>query len=104
MQFQKKKQGGKKKKKKDKASGSSGSASGTSGSEAAKPASNQEQIEANLRQQPVESASQEASPQRKEGELEDISQTDTDHDAPSIHSEIGSPIHFEVIVNFKFLS
>jgi hypothetical protein len=101
--FQKKKHTPKKKKKRDKVGRSSGSASGASGSEGgidggSGPASNEELPKANLKQQPVESAVPEASPEKKEGELEDISQTDTDHDAPSIHSELGSPIHFEVSI------
>ena len=95
MQFQKKKRSPKKKKKREKASGSAASG-GSEASEASGPASGEQP---NLKQQPVEPVGQEVKQEKRKGEGEDVSLTDTDHDAPSIHSDLGSPIHFEVFIN-----
>lgn len=88
LQFQKKRHGTKKKKKKEKSSGSVASgASETS----ERPASNEHRN--NSKQLPVD---QQVKAKKTKEDVEDISQTDTDYDAPSIHSDQGSPIPFEV--------
>lgn len=94
LKFQKKKHVVKKKKKRDQ------TASGASGSEASEASSapaSDERPQSNSRQeQPVELAEHEAKLKKKKKDTEDVSQADTDHDAPSIHSDFGSPIPFEV--------
>ena len=105
MQFQKKKQGLKKKKKKGKseksgASGTGSDASAASGnvsqSEGRKSA-NGEHLEASEGSKPDEFVPvKDDKLGRKDEDAEEVSQADTDQDAPSIASEAASPIPFDV--------
>ena len=94
--FQKKKQSGagtKKKKKKDRSS--SGSARSPSPGERRRRSSSQER---STKPHPELVTQEEKAPAKEveDVEVDEISQADTDRDAPSIASEVGSPIPFEV--------
>jgi len=70
--------------------------SGSEASEASGAASDEQQTHSDQQHQPVEQLEHEVKQKKKKKDTEDISQADTDHDAPSIHSDLGSPIPFEV--------
>ena len=85
LQFQKRKQGGKKKKKKK-----PGEASGSQTSET----SEDQRLASGSLEQAVDPEVKRRLQKAEGGE--EVSQADTDHDAPSLASEAGSPIPFEV--------
>ena len=96
--FQKKKSGSgtKKKKKKDRSS-TSGSARSPSPGERRRRSTSQDR--GTKPAQPEATVAAEEKSPKNEGEdveVEEISQADTDRDAPSIASEVGSPIPFDV--------
>lgn len=96
--FQKKKSatGTKKKKKKDRSS-TSGSAQSPSPGERRRRSASRDRVTKPV--QPEAAVAVEEKLPQKEGEdveVEEISQADTDRDAPSIASELGSPIPFDV--------
>lgn len=97
--FQKKKSGsGTKKKKKKGTSSTSGSAQSPSpGAKERRRRSTSQDRGAKLhRGAAVAGEEKGAKPEGEDVEVEEISQADTDRDAPSIASELGSPIPFDV--------
>ena len=97
--FQKKKSGtGTKKKKKKGTSSTSGSAQSPSpgAKERRRRSTSQERGAKPLPETAVAGEEKVAQREGEDVEVEEISQADTDRDAPSIASELGSPIPFDV--------
>lgn len=98
--FQKKKTstGTKKKKKKDRSSTSGSAQSPSPGRERRRRSSSQDRAAAKIANLEAALALEEKVPKQdgEDVEVEEISQADTDRDAPSIASELGSPIPFDV--------
>lgn len=97
--FQKKKSGtGTKKKKKKGTSSTSGSAQSPSpgAKERRRRSTSQDRVAKSLPDAAVAGEEKVAKAEGEDVEVEEISQADTDRDAPSIASELGSPIPFDV--------